>query len=74
MESLALIVAIIFLFTVFTGPVALLLSWIRLRILAKLVGIFAAFSGAYWLTVAPFPANTIGLIGIVCCWLVFQKK
>lgn len=74
MESLALIVAIIFMFVLFTGPVALILSWLRLRLLSRLVGIFAAFNGAYWITVTPFPVNAIGLIGIICCLIVFQRK
>jgi hypothetical protein len=66
MASLALLVSIIFLCVLLSGPLALLLRVLNFKILAIAVSIFAIFSGGYWLCLAPIPVSLLGLLGIFC--------
>lgn len=74
MESLVLMVAIIFFVMIVSGPIALLLSWLRLPWLAKSMAVLAFISGLHWITVVIFPANLMGLLGIICAFSVFYNK
>lgn len=60
MESLALIVSLIFLTVLFSGPLAVLSARSGASILGGLLGLLAVVSGTFWLRVAPIP---IGLVG-----------
>jgi len=64
--SLALLVSIIFLSVLLSGPLALLLRVLKFTVLAIAVGLFAILSGLYWLFLAPLPVNLIGLVGFIC--------
>jgi hypothetical protein len=65
MASLVLLVVVMFLVVLASGPLALLLARLGFRILAVLFAIVAILSGANWLLVAPFPVSLAGLVGVV---------
>jgi hypothetical protein len=73
MASLALMVMLIFVFVVVSGPLSLLLHRLNLKILAKITGIFAIAAGAWWCCVAPFPVSIIGGISALCGCKVISK-
>lgn len=62
MESLARMVVLMFALGAVTGPLACLLAWFRLRILACFVGVGAAVCGLFWFEVAPWPIGATGLL------------
>lgn len=66
MASLALLVAIIFLVTLLSGPIALFFSFYKFKILSIIFSILALISGINWTCVAPFPISLVGLLGIFC--------
>ena len=66
MESLAFLVAMIFLSVVMTGPIALLFSRMGFVIVGAVLGLIAIFIGGYWICVAPFPVSLVGGISLIC--------
>lgn len=62
MASLALVVSLIFLVVLLSGPVAALFAVLRLPRLAILFGLAAAASGLWWAYVAPTSIGVVGLI------------
>lgn len=73
MASLALIVSIIFLTAVLSGPVALIISKAGFRVLGAILGVFALVVGGYWLCVAPFPVSLLGGLSVVCGAMAVNK-
>jgi hypothetical protein len=73
MASLAIIVSIIFLTVLVSGPIALLLSKAGFRVLGAFAGVFALLVGGYWLCVAPFPVSLIGGLSAVCGAMAINK-
>lgn len=67
MASLALMVCIIFLVVLLSGPISLFFCFINAPIIATLFAIFAISCGLFWCFVAPFPVSLfIGLVPIMC--------
>lgn len=62
MASLALVVSMIFLVVLLSGPVAALFAVLRLPRLAILFGLAAAASGLWWAYNAPTFIGVVGLI------------
>lgn len=65
MASLALIVTLIFIIVLASGPLSLTAGYFNLRIISQIIGIVAIIFGAHWITFAPFP---ICLIGVFSIW------
>lgn len=74
MASLALIVSIIFLAVLLSGPVSLLLSFLNFPILATAFGIISILIGAYWCALAPFPVSLIGGLSAICGAIAINKS
>jgi hypothetical protein len=66
MASLALLVVIIFLTVLLSGPVSILFSYLKLKILSVVFALIAIISGINWLCVTPLPISLIGLLSILC--------
>lgn len=66
MESLAFLVAIIFLSVILAGPIALVFSRMGFVIIGAVLGLIAIFIGGYWVCVAPFPVSLVGCISLAC--------
>lgn len=64
MASLALIVALIFIVVLLSGPLSLTAGYFKLKIISQLIGIIAIIFGAHWMTFAPFPICLIGAFSI----------
>lgn len=73
MASLALLVSLIFIFTLTIGPLALMLSYFRMKILASIFGVLAILIGGYWCCFAPFPISIVGGISLICGALALNK-
>jgi hypothetical protein len=73
MASLALIVSLMFLLTFIMGPLALMLSYFKMKVLASIFGVLAILIGGYWCCFAPFPISIIGGISLVCGALALNK-
>lgn len=73
MASLALLVCIIFLCVLLSGPLALVFCYFNLYYLTILLALFAMASGTYWCTFAPFPVSLLGIAGIICGIIAIQK-
>lgn len=65
MASLALMVAIIFIITILSGPLSMLAHYFKFYFISKILSVIAVITGVYWLSVAPFPISTIGFVGII---------
>jgi hypothetical protein len=66
MESLAFLVAVIFLAVVLAGPLALLFSRLGFAAIGAMLGVVAIFVGGYWACVTPFPVSLVGGISLIC--------
>lgn len=64
MASLALLVAVIFLAVILSGPVSLAAGLLGLRRFSVFAGIFSILSGLFWCLVAPFPVSMIGALSM----------
>lgn len=73
MESLALIVSILFLIVLLCGPISLLLSYLGFKILSLLFAILAIFAGIFWISVVPIPMSLIGILDLVCALIVIRS-
>jgi|LakMenE01Jun11ns_1017448.scaffolds.fasta_scaffold9711334_2 hypothetical protein len=73
MESLALMVAIIFLVTILSGPISLLLMYFNMNILSIIFAIIAILFGINWILVTPFPVSLFGIISIFCSIISIKK-
>jgi hypothetical protein len=73
MASLALMVAIIFMAVLLSGPLAMLLIWLNFRNLGAVIAVFAILSGGYWCCFAPFPVSMIGGFSILCGLLAINR-
>lgn len=65
MESLALMVCIIFGLVIFLGPFSLVLNKIGLKKLSYIPAVLSIIFGIYWIFVTPFPVSAFGCIGII---------
>jgi hypothetical protein len=65
MASLVLLVAIMFLVVLASGPLALLLAGLGFKILAVLFAIVAILAGLNWILVAPLPISLAGALGVI---------
>lgn len=74
MESLAFLVATIFLAVILSGPIALLLSRMGFVVIGAILGTAAILMGGYWACVVPFPASLIGVISLLCGVNALKKK
>lgn len=72
MASLALLVCLIFLSVLISGPLALVFCHLGLFWITIILSLFAIAGGAHWCCVAPFPISMIGIITALCgiCALV----
>ena len=73
MESLALIVAIIFLIVLLCGPISLLLSYFGFNMLSLIFAILAILAGIFWISVVPLPMSLIGVLDLVCALIVIRS-
>ena len=73
MESLALLVAIIFLIVAFSGIISLILSYLDFYYLSIILGIFAIISGLFWTFSTPIPICFIGTISAFCGIISLDK-
>lgn len=74
MASLALMVTIIFLTVFLSGPIALLLSFFGLSILATAFGILSVLTGFYWCCFAPFPISLAGGLSAILGIIAINKS
>jgi hypothetical protein len=65
MASLVLLVAIMFLVVLASGPLALLLAGLGFKILAVLFAIVAILAGLNWILVTPLPISLAGALGVI---------
>lgn len=65
MESLALLVCILFLIVLLSGPLAILFCYLDMFWMTVIFSIFAVGVGAQWLIATPFPISIVGAISIV---------
>lgn len=73
MASLALIVSLIFLAVILSGPLALTLYYFEFKILSIIMAAFAMLVGGFWLSVTPFPVSSIGLISFIMGAITISK-
>lgn len=77
MASLALLVALIFLTVLTSGPFIFCLSLISIipNWIIWILSVPVALIGIWWLSVAPtFPVNLIGLVPILFCFWAIQRR
>jgi hypothetical protein len=65
MASLALMVAVIFLVVILSGPISLIAGYLGLGFLSQSMGVISIIAGTYWIIIAPFPVSALGLVGIM---------
>ena len=73
MASLALMVALIFLVVILSGPLALIFSRLGLPFMTIFFGFASIVMGTYWCCVAPFPISILGLITAICGGVAIAK-
>lgn len=73
MESLALIVALIFLTLISSGPLSLTLWYFNFKILAFISAVACLLLGGFWISVTPIPVSVIGYLEIMCGLFVIFK-
>jgi|688.fasta_scaffold53998_9 hypothetical protein len=73
MQSLALMVTIIFLTTIFCGPISLLFLYFNFKIISLIFAVLSVVFGVFWLTVAPFPVSLLGILNIICSFIVIRN-
>lgn len=73
MESLALLVCLIFVIVAGAGPMALLLNKLGFVFLAIIVALFSILLGGWWLLVTPFPVSLIGGFAAICGAVVVSR-
>lgn len=73
MASLALIVSLMFLSVMFSGPLSLVLNYLNMPFLAGTLGAFSIVFGAYRCCVAPFPVSAIGALSALCGVITISK-
>lgn len=73
MASLALLVSLIFLSVILSGPLALLFCYLEMFWMTCIFSLFAIFIGTHWCCVAPFPISIIGGITALCGAYAFTK-
>jgi len=73
MASLALMVSIIFLSVVISGPVSLVFRFLGMPFTAAVLALFSLASGAYWCCVAPFPISILGALSALCGAITLSK-
>jgi len=66
MASLALMVSLIFLVVLLSGPLALFFSYLGLPFMTIFFAFISIVMGTYWCCVAPFPISILGLIAAIC--------
>jgi len=75
MASLALMVAIIFLSVIFSGPTIYLIGLVAPRFVTAFLSIPVVLLGVWWLCVVPtWPVNLLGLLPIICCYFAVFKR
>lgn len=76
MASLALIVAILFLFVLISGPLVYILSKFKFipRILIIIISIPIILFGLWWTFIVPTPIRFIGLFSAYLAWLSIQNS
>ena len=62
MESLALMVSLVFLSVLFSGPISLVFCFFEMPLFCITFGLLAIGLGAFWCCVAPFPVSIIGVV------------
>jgi hypothetical protein len=73
MESLALLVSIIFFTIAFSGILSLIFNYFNLYYLSLFFALFAIISGFFWIFISPFPTCIIGIISAFCGILSLDK-
>jgi hypothetical protein len=66
MASLALLVCLIFLSILISGPLSIIFCHLGLFWLTIFASLFAIAGGAHWCCIAPFPVSMIGLVSGLC--------
>jgi hypothetical protein len=74
MESLALMVSIIFLSVLLSGPISLILHFYGFRVLSLFSSFICILLGLFWISVVPFPISIIGYLQLICGLFVITKK
>lgn len=73
MASLALLVSLIFLSVILSGPLSLLFLHLNMFWMSVIFGLFAIGIGTHWFLVAPFPVSIIGILSALCGLYTFTK-
>lgn len=73
MASLALLVSLIFLSILILGPLALIFSYFKMKILASIFGVLAILVGGYWCCFGPFPISIVGGVSLICGAVTLNK-
>jgi len=73
MVSLALMVSIIFLSVILSGPMSLMFRYINMPFSAAIFAFFSIAAGAYWCCVAPFPISSLGALSAFCGAITLSK-
>jgi hypothetical protein len=77
MASLALLVALIFLIVIFSGPFLYCLSFVSIvpNWIVWFLSVPVILVGIWWISVVPtFPVNFLGLIPILFCFSAIKKR
>lgn len=73
MESLALMVAIIFLSVLISGPLSLIACYFNLFFITIIFAVISIIIGSYWCWVTPFPISSLGVVSAICGFLALSK-
>lgn len=73
MASLALLVSMIFLTVLLSGPISLVAGWVGLRWVSLFFGIVSVVAGLFWCSVAPFPVSVVGAISMIVGAFAIRK-
>lgn len=76
MEGLAMIVALMFLSVLLSGPVACVAAWIHFipQLIVSLLATFAIFVGFYWAFLPIGPMRFVGAIPIYCGFCALSMR
>jgi len=73
MASLALMVSLIFLSVILSGPVSIALEKLGMPMLASVLAVLSIVSGLYWLCVTPFPISLAGALSAGCGMVTLSR-
>jgi hypothetical protein len=75
MASLALLVSLIFIFVILSGPLSLLFNYLNMFWMSCIFGLLSIVFGIHWFCATPFPISIIGTLSAICgAYAIYSQK